>query len=85
MVAVAEADGLGLRAALEHGRAAEFQVFDEDDAVAVGEHVAVGVLDHARAGGRFRRGFARPFVAAGDAFPFIRMVQNLVHLAQWAG
>ena len=85
MVAVHEADGLGFRAALEHRRTAEFQILDEDDAIAIREDVAVGVLHAARAGGDFGRGFARPFVAAGDAFPFVGKFQNVIHLAHWAG
>ena len=85
MVAVHEADGFGFGAAFEHLIAtAQFQILDQDDAIAVGEHIAVGVLDHAGFGGI---GFARalPFVAAGDTFPFIGKFQNFGHLAHRAG
>ena len=85
MVAIYEADGLGFGTALEHGGTAEFQIFDEDDAIAISEDIAVGVFDDARAVGDFGCGFARPFVAAGDAFPFVGKFQNVVHLAHRAG
>ena len=85
VVAVAQADGLGLGAALEHLRAAELQVFDQDDAIAVSKHIAVGILDDARASGSFGRGFARPFVTASDTFIAFGVFQNLGHLAHRAG
>ena len=85
MVAFAEADGLGFGAAFEDLGAAEFQVFDQDDAVAVGEDVAVGVLDDAGAIGGFGFGCLVPFVTAGGAFVARRVVQNIGHLAHRAG
>ena len=85
MVAVAEADGFGFRAAFENLRAAEFQIFDEDDAIAIRENVAVRVLHDARAGGSFGCGGARPFVTAGDTFPFVGKFQNFRHLTHRAG
>ena len=85
MVAVYEADRLGLRAALEHRGTTELQIFDEDDAIAIGEDIAVGVLYYARTGGGFGRGFARPFMTASDAFPFVGKFQNFGHLAHRAG
>ena len=45
------------------------------DEVALQYHsITMETFDLSRAGGDFGRGFARPFVAAGDAFPFFRMV-----------
>ena len=85
MVFVHEADRLGLRAALEHLRAAQLQILDENDAVAVGEHVAVGVLDDERGLRRGGCGFARPLVTAGDAFPFVRKFKDFGHFAHRAG
>jgi hypothetical protein len=38
-----------------------------------------------RADGGFRRGFGKPFMTAGDAFPFVRKFQDVVHLAHRAG
>ena len=84
MVAIHEANGLGLGTAFEHGRAAEFQIFDEDDAIAIGKDIAVRVFHHARAVGDFGCSGARPFVTAGDAFPFIGKFQNVIHLAHRA-
>ena len=50
VIAVDEADVLGLGAALERaGAAAQFEIFDEDDGIAVGQDRPVGILDHARA------------------------------------
>jgi hypothetical protein len=85
VIAIAQTNGLGFRAALEDLRTAELQIFDEDDAVAIREHVAVGVLDHARAGGEFRFGGAFPLMATRDAFPFVGEFQNLSRLAHRAG
>ena len=85
MVAVAQADGFGFGAALEHLRAAEFQILDQDDAIAIGEDIAVGIFDDARAGGGFGFRRALPFMAAGDAFVAFGMFQNLGHFAHRAG
>lgn len=84
VVAVAEADGPGLRTAFQHLCAAELQVFDEDDAVAVSECVAVSVLDDAWSGGRFGSGASFPFVAAGHAFIAFGVFQNLGHFTHRA-
>ena len=76
--------GLDFDPPLSTCRAAEFQVLDQDDAVAVGEHVAVGVLDDARAGGGFGRGGALPLVTARHAFPFCRGLQHFRHFTHRA-
>jgi hypothetical protein len=48
VVAVDEADILGLGAALERASAAaQFEIFDEDDGIAIGQDRAVGILDDA--------------------------------------
>ncbi len=84
MVAIDEADGLGFRAALEHLRAAEFQVLDENNAIAVGEDIAMGIFDDARAGGGFGFGGALPFVAARDTFELFSMRKDFRHFAHRA-
>ena len=85
MITVHEADGFGFRATFEHRRATKFQIFDEHHAIPVGEDIAVGVFHHARSIGGLRRGFARPFVTAGDAFIAFGVFQNLVRLAHRTG
>lgn len=85
MIAIHEADGFGLGAALEHRGTAELEVFDEDHAIAVGEHIAVGVFHHAWGVGGLGRGFAGPFMAARHAFPFVGEFQNFSHFAHRAG
>ena len=87
VVAVDEADILGLGATFQRaGAAAQFEVFDEDDGVAVGQDGPVGVLDDARAvGGRsalpefFSSLF--PFMSAGRAFPEGGMRDDFGHRA----
>jgi hypothetical protein len=52
VVAVDEADILGLGTAFKRaGAAAQFEVLDEDDGIAVGQDRPVGILDNARAVG----------------------------------
>jgi hypothetical protein len=52
VITIDESDILGLGAALERtGAAAQFEVFDEDDGIAVSQNRTVGVLDDARAVG----------------------------------
>ena len=80
MVAFPQPDGFGFGSALEHLRAPQLEVLDQDDAVAVREHGAMGVPDNARGLGLVRLGFARPLVTARGAFPLFRGVQNLSHL-----
>ncbi len=83
VVAVNQADTLCLGSAFEHaGAAAQFQVFDQDDGVAVGQHVAVGVFDDAGCLGCF---FLWPFVTAGGAFPVIGMAEDVFEGAGRAG
>jgi hypothetical protein len=44
VIALHQADGFGLRSAFEHLRpAAQLQILDQDDTIAVREHIAVGV------------------------------------------
>ena len=68
---------LDIAAAVRAGERSAREVLDE--------HLAVGVLDDARAGGGFRCGGALPLVAAGDAFPFRGMLQHIGHLTHRAG
>jgi hypothetical protein len=73
VIAIHQADGFGLRATLDYlVAAAQFQILDQDNTIAVREHVAMGILDDARNFRCIRLGFARPLVTAGDAFPFFR-------------
>ena len=85
MVPVHQADGFGFCPAFEHlGSAAQFQILDQHDAIAVPERVAVGIFDDA---GRFRcvrAGFGSPFMAASDTFVVLRVVQNIGHFAHRA-
>ena len=86
MIALHQADGFGFRSAFEHLRpAAQFQILDQDDTVAVREHVAVGVLDDADGVRCIRPGFTRLFVTAGDALMAFRIFQHLGHLAHRTG
>jgi hypothetical protein len=85
VVTVHEADGFGFRAAFEHLRTTEFQIFNQDDAIAVGEDVTVGIFDDARTGGSFGSGDAFPFVTARHAFPFLGEFQHFGHLTHGAG
>lgn len=79
MVAIDEFDALGLGAALDDlGGTLEFEVLDEGDDVAVGEDVAVGILDDARDGLGFAL-LAGPFVAAGHAFPVVVVIEDIGH------
>ncbi len=68
MISIPQPDRLGLGATFEHLRTAELEILDENDAVAIGKHSAVGILDNARA---FRNFFLRPFKTAGDTLPFV--------------
>jgi hypothetical protein len=70
MIAVDESDVLGLGTGFQNLCSAEFQVFDDGDAVPVGEHVAMGVFYDA---GGFGSGFLGPLVSAGGAFPVVGM------------
>ena len=65
VITVHQAYGFGFRSALEHGRAAQFQILDQHDAIAVREHVAVSIFDDTRTRGGIGGGIARPFVTAG--------------------
>ena len=83
MVAVLEPDVLGLGAGLEHLRtAAELEVFDEGDGIAVGEDVAVGIFDDP---GGLGRGILGPFVAAGRALPVVGMAEGVFESAGRTG
>lgn len=85
MVAIYEADALGLRAALEHLRAAfELEVFDEDDRVAIGEDIAKGVFDDALACCAFGLGFGLPLVAARHTLPLVAVLQKVIHFTHRA-
>ena len=87
VITVDEADILGLGAAFERaGAATQFEVFDEDDGIAVGQDGPVGILDDARAVcGRsalpeyFSSLF--PFMPAGRAFPDCGMRDDFGHRA----
>lgn len=86
MVAVDKTDRLGLGPAFENLRAAAFerQILDQHDDIAIGKYIAVGVLDHARASGRFRFGRAFPLMTTGGAFPFVWKFQHVIHFAHRA-
>ena len=86
MITIRQADGFGFRSAFKHlVAAAQFQIFDQDDKIAIHEHIAVGVLDDSIGLRRFRLGFARPLMTAGDALPFVREFSYFGHLAHRAG
>jgi len=47
VVAVDQADALGLAAFFQHdGRALDLEVFDQDDGIAVDQDLAIGIADH---------------------------------------
>ncbi len=82
MIPVHQTDGLRFRTAFQHlRRAFQRQVFDQYYAVAIDEHIAVGILHHARF---FRLGSLVPLVTTRDTLPFLRKVQNIVHFAHRA-
>lgn len=85
MVAVDEADGLGFGADFEHfGRTFELEILDHRDDVAIGEHIAVGVLDDALACGGIGFFSKGPLVATGLAFVMIRVTKDICHRAKGA-
>jgi hypothetical protein len=86
VVAIHEADAFGLGAAFENlVPAAEFQIFDEDDLIAVRKHIAVGILNDTRSGCGLLLRFAVPFVTTGDTFKIVSVFQNIFHRAHRAG
>jgi len=83
MVTVDQVNILCLRAGFEDLRAAaQLQVFDQGDGIALGERGAVGILDHPR---DFRRGLFGPLMAASGAFPMIGQAEDVVEGAGRAG
>jgi len=85
MIPVDELDRLRLRSSLEHLSAAKLQILDQDDAVAIGEHIAMGILDDATRLRSLRLGLLGPFESAGDTLPLVGVSDHLIHGAFGAG
>ena len=86
--ALGQANAFDLGAFLQHdGRALDLQVLDQDNGVAVGQRVAVGVPDDAVAG--FLAFFGgcghRPFVSAVGADVVVAVGVGVIHAANRAG
>lgn len=82
MIPLPQANRLGLGTTLEHRGAAELQILDENDAIAIGEDGAVGILDDSGSLGNL---FFRPFKAAGDTLPFVGVFKDFIKGAFGAG
>jgi len=82
MIPVNELDRLRLGAPLEHGRTAELEILNEDHAIAVGEHGAVGILHDAGALGNL---LFRSLKSACDALPLVGMGNHFLHRAFGTG
>lgn len=82
MVSFAEPNGFGFGSALEDLCAFEGQVFNQDDAIAIGEDIAVRILDHTC--GFCLRGWG-PFVPASDTFEVVGKFEDVRHFTFWTG
>ena len=86
VIAIHQANRFGFRSAFEHlVPTAQFQILDQDDTIAVGEYIAMGILDDPFRCRGLRLGFPRPLMATSDAFPFLGEFQYFSHFAHWAG
>lgn len=88
MIFIHKADAFDLGAALDDlGGAFELQVLDQDDGIAIGEHIAIGIFDYAGTGGfrGFSHGFTGPFMTASNTFPAICMGQDFGHFTHGTG
>jgi hypothetical protein len=84
MIAVNEADGLGLGAYFQHcRRSLELQIFDHRHDIAISEHIPVSVFDDALSSHELFFDSEWPLMTASLAFMMIGMTKDIGHRAEW--
>lgn len=85
MIAFNKMDRFGFQPTLENLCSTQFQVLEQNDTIAFIENVSKGVLDDTWTVSGLWHGFTRPFMAAGNALPFVWKFQYVGHLTHGAG